>query len=64
MSQPCIRDRRAAVHVQRVDAAHLGRLLARCADVDRLFKGLRPRGADSDPWLELSEIAVSVIGDR
>ena len=50
--------------IQRVDAAHLGRLLARCADVDRLFKGLRPRGADSDPWLELSEIAMSVIGER
>jgi DNA polymerase-3 subunit delta len=50
--------------IQRVDATHLGRLLARCADVDRLFKGLRPSGADSDPWLELSEIAMSVIGDR
>ncbi|MCA3218854.1 MAG: DNA polymerase III subunit delta [Burkholderiales bacterium] len=48
--------------IQRVDTEHLGRLLARCADVDRLFKGLRPRGADSDPWLELEEIAVAVSG--
>ncbi len=49
--------------IQRVDTEHLGHLLARCADVDRLFKGLRPRGADSDPWLELGEIATTVIGD-
>ncbi len=46
--------------IQRVDAEHLGQLLARCADVDRLFKGLRPRGADSDPWLELGDIACSI----
>jgi DNA polymerase-3 subunit delta len=50
--------------MQRVDTEHLGRLLARCAEVDRLFKGLRPRGADSDPWLELGEIATAVLGTR
>jgi DNA polymerase-3 subunit delta len=50
--------------IQRVDATQLGHLLARCADVDRLFKGLRPRGADSDPWLELGEICTTLIRDR
>jgi DNA polymerase-3 subunit delta len=50
--------------VQRADPSQLGRLLARCAEVDRLFKGLRPRGTDSDPWLELADIACAVGAGR
>jgi DNA polymerase-3 subunit delta len=36
----------------------LSALLARCADLDRLSKGLRVLSADSDPWLELADIAA------
>jgi DNA polymerase-3 subunit delta len=46
--------------LRRLDAARLAALLARCADLDRLIKGLRVKGRDSDPWLELSEIALGV----
>jgi DNA polymerase-3 subunit delta len=44
----------------RLDVERLGRALARVADVDRLAKGLRAPWADSDPWLELTEIALDV----
>ncbi len=44
--------------LRRIDAARLTTLLARCADLDRLVKGLRVKGRDSDPWLELTEIAL------
>jgi DNA polymerase-3 subunit delta len=48
--------------LRRLDAERLAGLLARCADLDRLVKGLRVKGRDSDPWLELSEIALGVAG--
>ncbi len=56
------RDREAAVQraVPRLQASLLADLLARCADVDRIFKGLRARTADSDPWLELADIALTL----
>lgn len=47
---------------QRVAAtpvATLERLLIRCGDLDRLAKGLHPRNADSDPWIELTDIALA-----
>jgi DNA polymerase-3 subunit delta len=44
----------------RLDVKRLGRALARAADVDRLAKGLRAPRADSDAWLELTEIALDV----
>jgi len=44
----------------RLDVERLGRALARAADVDRLAKGLRAPRADSDAWLELTEIALDV----
>jgi DNA polymerase-3 subunit delta len=47
----------AAVRRLSVDRARA--LLARCADVDRSFKGLRAPRADSDPWLELTDIALA-----
>ncbi len=46
--------------LRRLDVGRLAGLLARCADVDRLVKGLRVKGRDSDPWLELTEIALGV----
>jgi len=37
----------------------LAALLARCADIDRLVKGLAAPKRDSDPWLELGDIALA-----
>jgi len=45
--------------MRRLSAATLTALLARCADIDRLIKGLRAPLRDSDPWLELGDIAVA-----
>ncbi len=44
----------------RLTLAKLSALLARCADIDRLIKGLRVERRDSDPWLELSDIALAL----
>jgi len=44
----------------RLDLDRLERSVARVADVDRLAKGLRAPKADSDPWLELTDIALDV----
>lgn len=58
------REKEAATQaaLRRLDAARLAALLTRCAELDRLIKGLRVPGRDSDPWLELSEIALGVAG--
>jgi DNA polymerase-3 subunit delta len=48
--------------INRVTSARLAELLARCADVDCLAKGLRAARRDSDPWLELADIAVALAG--
>jgi DNA polymerase-3 subunit delta len=45
--------------LHRLSAAAVAALLARCADVDRLVKGLAAPGRDSDPWLELGDIALA-----
>jgi DNA polymerase-3 subunit delta len=45
--------------LRRLSAATVARMLARCADIDRLVKGLAAPRSDSDPWLELSDIAVA-----
>jgi DNA polymerase-3 subunit delta len=60
------REKEAAMRaaLRRVDAATLARLLARCADVDRAFKGLRTPRADGDAWLELTDIALGVALPR
>jgi DNA polymerase-3 subunit delta len=44
----------------RLDTWRLGRALARAAEVDRLAKGLRAPRADSDPWLELTDLALEL----
>jgi len=44
----------------RLDAQRLEAALARAADVDRLAKGLRAPARDSDPWLELTDLALQV----
>lgn len=54
------RERLLPQALARLPLAKLAALLARCADVDRLAKGLRARRRDSDPWLELSDIAVAL----
>jgi len=43
----------------RVSEARLAALLARCAQLDRIVKGLPAPRSDSDPWLELADIALS-----
>jgi len=50
----------AQAALRRIDGARLAALLARCAELDRLIKGLHVCRADSDPWLELTEIALGV----
>ena len=45
--------------VRRLSSSTLAALLARCADIDRLVKGLRTPRRDSDPWLELADIALA-----
>lgn len=56
------RDKESAVQraAQRLQTPELATLLARCAETDRLFKGLRAPRADSDAWLELADIALAV----
>ena len=44
----------------RIDVARLGRAIVRAAAVDRLAKGLRAPQADSDPWLELTDLALEL----
>jgi len=43
----------------KVSTPVLAALLSRCAQLDRLAKGLAPGTGDSDPWLELTDIALS-----
>jgi len=44
----------------RLDLDRLEHTVARIADIDRLAKGLRAPKADSDPWLELTDVALDV----
>jgi len=44
----------------RLSEAALAAALGRAAQIDRLAKGLRAPGSDSDAWLELTELALSV----
>jgi DNA polymerase-3 subunit delta len=47
----------------RVPARRLAALLARCARIDRIAKGLHTPGASEDPWVELTRLAL-VLQDR
>jgi DNA polymerase-3 subunit delta len=49
----------AEAALARVSEPKLAALLARCAQLDRIAKGLPAPGCDSDPWLELTDIALS-----
>lgn len=44
----------------RLSAARLSALLARCADLDRIAKGLGVATRDDDPWLELTEVVLGL----
>jgi DNA polymerase-3 subunit delta len=54
------RERLLEAAATRIPAAVAETLLARCADIDRLGKGLRVPRRDSDPWLELAELVLDV----
>jgi len=47
----------------RLSGEHLARMLARCAELDRLVKGLPLADGDDDPWLELTDLALSMQSD-
>jgi DNA polymerase-3 subunit delta len=47
---------------RRLAPARAAQLLARCADIDRVTKGLPVAGAGADPWLELAGVALAVAG--
>jgi DNA polymerase-3 subunit delta len=44
----------------RLSLPALADCLAQAARIDRLAKGLRAPGSDSDAWLELTDLALSV----
>jgi len=44
----------------RCTAAQLATLLSRCAQIDRLVKGLQVAGRDDDPWLELADVVLGL----
>jgi DNA polymerase-3 subunit delta len=44
----------------RISATRLAQLLARCAQLDRLAKGLTVPSLDDDPWLELTDVALGL----
>jgi DNA polymerase-3 subunit delta len=54
------RDRLLEAAATRVPAPVAATLLARCADIDRLSKGLDVPGRDADPWLELAELVLDI----
>ena len=58
------RDRLLEMAAVRVPAAVAATLLTRCADIDRLSKGLRVPTRDTDPWLELAEVVLDVASTR
>jgi DNA polymerase-3 subunit delta len=56
------RERLVPQAAQRLTKSRLAELLARCAEIDRLVKGLRAPQRDSNAWLELADIALEVAG--
>ena len=45
----------------RCTAGQLAALLSRCAQIDRLIKGLHVAGRDDDPWLELADVVLGLV---
>jgi DNA polymerase-3 subunit delta len=54
------RERMLEMAAARVTPATAATLLTRCADIDRLSKGLRAPARDADPWLELAEVVLDI----
>lgn len=54
------RERLLEMAAGRVSPAVAASLLTRCADIDRLSKGLRAPARDADPWLELAEVVLDI----
>ena len=48
--------------IGRVTVGQLESALVHAADIDRLSKGLRAPGRDSDPWIELKVLATALAG--
>jgi DNA polymerase-3 subunit delta len=56
------RERLAERLLPRLTEESLAAGLQRAAQIDRLAKGLRAPGSDSDAWLELTDLALSIAG--
>jgi DNA polymerase-3 subunit delta len=54
------RDRILETAAARVSGPVAATLLSRCADIDRLSKGLKAPARDADPWLELAEVVLDI----
>jgi DNA polymerase III subunit delta len=54
------REKLAERALARLSVDALSQALQRAADIDRLAKGLRAPAADSNAWLELTELALAV----
>ncbi|MGH6622885.1 MAG: DNA polymerase III subunit delta [Burkholderiaceae bacterium] len=54
------RERPMEVAAKRVDTESLQKALVRAGEIDRTVKGLRARQTDSDPWLELTDLALTI----
>jgi DNA polymerase-3 subunit delta len=54
------RERLVERRLPRLSARALAEGLVRAARIDRLAKGLRAPGSDSDAWLELTDLALSI----
>jgi DNA polymerase-3 subunit delta len=54
------RERLVERALPRLELGRLAQALERAAAVDRLAKGLRAPRADSDPWLELTDLALEM----
>lgn len=54
------RDRQLEAAARRVATPVAATLLSRCADIDRLSKGLRAPRRDADPWLELAQVVLDI----
>ena len=48
----------------RLSIATLEGAWSRAVEIDRIAKGLEAAKADSDPWLELTELALSISAQK
>jgi DNA polymerase III subunit delta len=58
------RERLLPQMLARATVARLSNLLQRCAEIDCLIKGLSAERRDSDPWLELADVALALASSK